>query len=283
MPMSTETSSRFDPSPGVPGGDRFRPRDEPPEPLFGPPNVNYPDRDGRPMADNTLQYEWIARIKGNLDIVFQDDPDVFVAGNLLWYPVEGLNRRRLAPDAMVVFGRPKGYRGSYIQHREGGIGPQVAFEILSPGNRKRAMDYKRRVYERYGVEEYYVFDPYKIGLEVWIKEGDEFRLVEESNGWVSPLLGIRFELGEDLTIFAPDGRPFLDIEEVARQRDELERRSERAERRAGRAERQTIVERQKADAERQKADTERQKADTERQRADRLAARLRELGLEPEA
>ncbi len=282
--MSTETTPdrlrRLDPPHGV----RFRPRDEPPEPLFGPPNTNYPARDGRPMADNTLQDRWIDKIKGGLETLFRDDPDVFVASNLMWYPVEDRNRRRLAPDAMVIFGRPKGYRDSYVQHREGGIAPQVVFEILSPGNRKRAMDFKRMIYEKYGIEEYYVFDPYKIKLEVWMKEGDAFRSIPEpeTNGWVSPRLGIRFELAEDMTIFAPDGRPFLDYAEVAHQRDESERRSEQAERRAGRAERRAEADRQKAEAERQKAGQAEQRAEAERQRAERLAARLRELGIEPE-
>jgi Uma2 family endonuclease len=280
--MSTETTSKPYQWPGVPGGVRFRPRNGPPDPLFGPPNVNYPGHDGRPMADNTIQFDWIARIKGGLDAVFQDDPDVFVAGNLMWYPVEGLNRRRLAPDTMVIFGRPKGQRTSYVQHEEGGIPPQVVFEILSPSNRKRAMDYKRRVYEKYGVEEYYVYNPYKIQLEVWLKEGDAFRLIPEASGWVSPRLGIRFELAEDMTIFAPDGRPFLDYAEVARQRDEVarerdesERRSERAEQRAGKAER-------RAGKAEQRLSVAEQRAEAESQRAERLAARLRELGLEPE-
>jgi len=39
--------------------------------------------------------------------------------------VEGDNKTRAAPDAMVVFGRPPGYRGSCIQHREDGVVPQV--------------------------------------------------------------------------------------------------------------------------------------------------------------
>ena len=73
--------------------------------------------------------------QGGLDALFRDDPDVFVAGDLLWYPVEGDPKTRIAPDAMVVFGRPKGYRGSYKQWDEGGIAPQVVFEVLSPGNR----------------------------------------------------------------------------------------------------------------------------------------------------
>jgi Uma2 family endonuclease len=128
----------------------------PPDPK---PVVIYPDSDGQPMADNTRQYEWIVTIKGNLDILFRDDPNVFVAGDLLWYPVEGDNKTRQAPDTMVAFGRPKGDRGSYRQWEEGGIAPQVVFELLSPGNRAGKMIRKFRFYEQYGVEEYYIYDP----------------------------------------------------------------------------------------------------------------------------
>ncbi len=98
-------------------------------------DVVYPESDGQPMADNTVQFQWITTIKGGLDAVFMNDPNVFVAGDLLWYPVEGDNTIRRAPDVMVVFGRPKGHRGSYLQWREDNIAPQVVFEILSPGNR----------------------------------------------------------------------------------------------------------------------------------------------------
>jgi hypothetical protein len=44
---------------------------------------------------------------GGLDAWFRHDPQVFVAGDLLWYPVEGNNRLSTAPDVMVAFGRPK--------------------------------------------------------------------------------------------------------------------------------------------------------------------------------
>ncbi|MFM7579379.1 MAG: Uma2 family endonuclease, partial [Microcystaceae cyanobacterium] len=103
------------------------------------PLIDYPDRDGQAMADNSLQFEWIVVLKENLDLLFSDRPDVFVAGDLLWYPVEGNNKIRRAPDALVVFGRPKGYRGSYKQWAEEGIAPQVVFEVLSPGNRLQEM------------------------------------------------------------------------------------------------------------------------------------------------
>ncbi len=50
----------------------------------------YPDSDGNPMADNTEQFRWIVVIKENLELLFANFPDVFVAGDLLWYPVEAM-------------------------------------------------------------------------------------------------------------------------------------------------------------------------------------------------
>ena len=52
-------------------------------------NIIYPDSDGQPMADNTKQFQWIVTIKENLEILFASQSDVFVAGDLLWYPVSG--------------------------------------------------------------------------------------------------------------------------------------------------------------------------------------------------
>ena len=89
--------------------------------MFSQPSVHtntkivYPDNAHQPFADNTKQFCWIVTLKENLEILFEGDPKVFVAGDLLWYPVEGNNKLRQAPDAMVVFGRPKGDRGSYRQ------------------------------------------------------------------------------------------------------------------------------------------------------------------------
>ncbi|MBA2748284.1 MAG: hypothetical protein H0U45_05995, partial [Tatlockia sp.] len=52
-------------------------------------DIIYPDSDGQPMADNTKQFELIVLIKKNLDLLFANDANVFVAGDLLWYPTEG--------------------------------------------------------------------------------------------------------------------------------------------------------------------------------------------------
>jgi Uma2 family endonuclease len=221
------------------------------------PKIDYPDSDGLPMADNTLQYEWIVTIKGGLDAIFLDDSNVFVAGDLLWYPVQGEPKIRTAPDAMVAIGRPKGYRGSYKQWEEGNLAPQVVFEVLSPGNRPREMIRKFNFYQEYGVEEYYIYNPDNGSLDGWLRVGDRLEEIPEMAGFVSPRIRLRFDPGEgpdNLRIYGPDGTRFLTFAEW--------------------------VEKSKAD-QRHAEDADRRAEDAER-RAERLAARLRELGVEPE-
>jgi Uma2 family endonuclease len=99
------------------------------------PEIIYPETDGEPMAQNTKQAEVMMTLKENLDAMFADRDDVFVAIDHFWYPVEGRPNIRQAPDVMVVLGRPKGHRGSYRQWEEDNIPPQVVFEVASPGNR----------------------------------------------------------------------------------------------------------------------------------------------------
>jgi Uma2 family endonuclease len=220
--------------------------------------ITYPESDGLPMANNTEQYRLLTMIEGNLEILFADDPQVFVAADLLWYPVEGNNTIRMAPDVMVALGRPKGPRGSYLQWIEDGIAPQVVFEILSPGNRKQEMTEKFAFYERYGVEEYYLYDPMRGRLQGWLRnEQNALALIDKMNNWRSPRLGIRFVLeGLALQLYYPDGSRFLSFVELnqrleqAEQRalealmaiDEAEDRAEQAETRAEQAEQQRLTE-----------------------------------------
>lgn len=192
-------------------------------------DIIYPDSDGQPMADNTKQFRCIVTTQGGLDTLFHDDPNVFVAGDLLWYPVKGNNKTRVAPDVMVVFGRPKGDRGSYQQWREDNIPPQVVFEILSPGNTHKEMVKKYKFYERYGVEEYYLYDPDKGELTGWLRSENELEEIEEMVGWISPQLGIRFDLSEgELVIYQPDGERFATYVELAQQRQQAEQRADQA-------------------------------------------------------
>jgi Uma2 family endonuclease len=219
--------------------------------------IIYPESDGKPLAENTLQYEWIEKLKGGLEAQFSEDPEVFVAADLLWYPVEGNNRTRQAPDVFVAIGRPKGYRGSYRQWEEDSIAPQVVFEILSPGNRAGEMVEKAVFYERHGVEEYYLYDPHNNSFDALLRSPTtgELERVDTALGFVSPRLGIRFDTsGSELRVYHPNGELFKSYAAL-------------------------VTERERALQERERA---LQQRDEERERAERLAARLRELGIDPE-
>ena len=178
--------------------------------------INYPESDGKPMADNTKQFHWITVIKQNLDWFFAQDPQVFIAGDLFWYPVEGRPNIVTAPDVLVVFGRSKGDRGSYKQWEENNIAPQVVFEILSPSNSKTEMEKKLIFYDRYGVEEYYIYDPDYQQLEGWLRgDNNSLENIPTIFNWVSPRLGIRFEQSErELKLYRPDGTPFHSYNEI---------------------------------------------------------------------
>ncbi|MBV9122332.1 MAG: Uma2 family endonuclease [Planctomycetes bacterium] len=248
-----------------------------------PTEVFYPDSDGQPMAESTEQFDWIVTIKLGLEWLFANRPDVFVAGDLLWYPVEGDNKTRAAPDVMVAMGRPKGRRGSYMQWREGGVAPQVVFEIISPGNTFAEMQKKFQFYQRFGVEEYYLYDPERRHLEGWLRVGEELKEIENMDGWISPRLGSQFRLVQGiLQLFGPDGRPLLNYLELARRWEQEHQRAEEEKQRAGEESRRAEEERQRAEEESRRAEQEKQRAEEERQRAERLAAQLRALGIDPQ-
>ncbi len=232
--------------------------------------IVYPESDGEPIAENTLQFRWIMTIQGGLDALYADDPMVFVAGDLLWYPEEGKPEIRQAPDILAAFGRLKGDRGSYKQWEEEGTAPQIVFEILSPGNRPNEMIRKFQFYEKYGVDEYYIYDPDNGILNGWLREGDKLKVIPDMVGWISPRAKIRFDMVDgELRITGPDGRPFVTYLELAAQREQAEREKEKAER-------------EKDKAEREKVKAQRQ-ADQQAQAAEKLRAQLKGLGVEPHA
>ncbi|HEY9829675.1 MAG TPA: Uma2 family endonuclease [Stenomitos sp.] len=233
------------------------------------PEVIYPDSDGQPMANNTKQFRWIVVVQQNLDWLYADEPNVFVAGDLFWYPVQGRNTLVNAPDVMVVFGRPKSDRASYKQWEEDNIAPQVVFEILSPSNSQEEMEKKLLFYDRYGVEEYYIYDPDSNRLRGWLRGEDGLEPIASMANWVSPRLEIRFDLsGEELQIYRPDGGLFFSYIEIC-QLLEQERQ------RAAQAEQQLVQQQQKAVQAEQRAILAEQQLTQEQQQAEAMKELLR--------
>jgi len=211
--------------------------------------IIYPETDGEPIAQNTQQAEAMMTLKENLDALFADRDDVFVAIDHFWYPVKGHPEIRQAPDVMVVLGRPKRHRGSYKQWEEGNIPPQVVFEVVSPGNTQEEWDAKLKFYRQHGVQEYYIYDPDTSEWRGYVREGGKLVEIGEMAGWVSPLLGIRFGVGSgvDPGVYAPSGERFVGYVALRRALEAAVARELEA-----------------------------------RRRAEQLAQKLRELGIDPD-
>ena len=247
-----------------------------PPPLRGM-NPLYPCSDGMPMAENGLQYQWIVTLHSNLDDIFAANPDVFVAADNLIYPVEGDAGISQAPDVYVAFGRPKGHRGSYIVHEEGGVFPQVVIEVRSPNNRAPEMARKLAFYDRHGAEEYYDFDPQKNRLVVYVRAGGALAEVPNPNGFVSPRLGVRFDTsGPELAVYRPTGERFLTAQQVMDARAVAAAEAEAERRRAE-------TEKRRADAAKRRADKAAEQADAAAQEVNRLRELLRAAGIDPDA
>jgi Uma2 family endonuclease len=207
-----------------------------PVPPFG---LVFPDSDGQPMAENTRQWEAIATLKGNIEAFAP--ADAFVASDHLIY-VDPLDpAARQAPDVYVAFGRPRGHRGSYKVWEEGGVFPQVVFEVLAPSNTDAEMRDKRDFYFGHGAAEYYEFDPEAGTWVGFVLDADTEapRRIEQMDGHTSPRLGMRFAFRPtELLVYRPDGERFLSFQELNDQRDAERRRAEREKARAEAAERE---------------------------------------------
>jgi hypothetical protein len=116
-------------------------------------------------------------------------------------------------------------------------------------------------YNRFGVEEYYLYDPERNDLTGWQRTETGLAVIESLDGWVSPCLGIRFVFAEpELEVIRPDGQRFLSYVELMEQRDEIQ---------------------QQRDEIQQQRDEIQQQRDEIQQQRDRMAAKLRELDIDP--
>ena len=215
--------------------------------------IIYPIDNGEPLANDTEHLKWITFVKNGLDDWFGERQDVFVAADLLWYPVEHRPDISKAPDVMVVLNHPAGDRSSYLQWEESDRPPNIVFEFISKGNSADEMLEKHDFYSGFGCDEYFLYDYRRGKFRAFLRDGERGLLqqaADSEGSWSSPLLGMRFGLDEQgrLWVRRPDGK----LMETQRQ----------------------ISARAEAEAQRAEAAT---------QRVDQLAAKLRELGIDPDS
>lgn len=138
------------------GGDTVSPPDGP-EYYNG---IHYPSADGEPLAENDFQAMAMTYLFGALRGWFRNRADIYVMMDMLTYYVEGDPQRSFAPDIAVMFGANGNHpRYSWMVWRENGVLPGVIIEVASQNTWRADAGYKRDLYARLGVGEYWRHDP----------------------------------------------------------------------------------------------------------------------------
>ena len=224
-------------------------------------DIEYPTSDGRPVAETPLHYRRLADAAHALTTLFDSQASVYVGVNMLVYDEPGNPKRHLSPDIFIAFGVEDRYRDIYKLWEE--EAPAFVLEVTSKTTR-REDDRKKSRYARWGVSEYFIYDPraeyVKPPLKGFSLVGGAYRpmttrvLPNGVAGFWSESLGLYLWLdGFELRFYrAGTGRNLrTPSEEVAR-----------------------------ADAEAARADAEAARADAEAARAEAEAARRRQLEAE---
>jgi Uma2 family endonuclease len=239
------------------------------EPPMPPTDLIFDD--GEPLETHRHRNAMNVLIN-SVNQAFADRNDFFAGGNMFIYysSTQARNRDFRGPDFFVVLNIDGSYpRQGWVVWEENGRYPDVIVELMSPTTAEIDTGAKKELYEQvFRTRDYFVFNPFDPNsLQGWSLDAtDRYQpLVPNEQGWLwSQTLGLWLgtwsgTLIRETTIwlrfYDSSGNLVLLPEEAAEAR---------------------------AEQERQQAEQERQRAEQERQRADRLAARLRELGEDPD-
>jgi Uma2 family endonuclease len=137
--------------------------------------IEYPESDGKPMGETDLHRDWMFRI---LEIFRRryDGQRVYVASDLLVYYVEGTPTKFVVPDCFVVLDCDPQRRRIFQTWNEHRV-PDVVLEVTSRGTSSTDTVDKPVIYERMGVQEYFLYDPTAASLTPSLQG---FRLIDGS-------------------------------------------------------------------------------------------------------
>lgn len=195
----------------------------------GKTEVYYPSEERKKMGETDYQHIQISILEQMLRLFFNDRKDVYLASDLIVYHEEGNPNRRFAPDLMICFGVENKMRRTYKIWEEKVV-PQVVIEVVSKETWQRDVTVKRRLYERLGVEEYFVIDPeYKYLpsplFAYRLEFGELVRQSVENKRIFSQTLGLELvDTEKDFRLFDPEAKEFLKTAvELAKEVEELKK------------------------------------------------------------
>ncbi|MDF5710125.1 MAG: Uma2 family endonuclease [Nostoc sp. S4] len=216
-------------------------------------DIIFPSSDlysNEPPLETELHLRQIILLLTCLEWLWRDRNDFYAAGNLTIYysPRQLKSEFFRGPDFFVVLGCERKTRKSWVVWEEDGKYPNLILEILSDSTAKTDRGLKKEIYQdTFRTLDYFWFDPYTlefVGFHLVDGEYQPLQVNEQGHLW-SQQLGLYLGIYQGLLrFFTPDGQLVPTPEETAQQ---TEQRLEQAE-----------------------------------QKAQRLAAKLRELNIDPD-
>jgi Uma2 family endonuclease len=210
-----------------------------------------------PPLETELHLRQLVLLIQCLEEWWKDRQDFYAFGNLTIYysPRQLKSEQFRGPDFFVVLGTERKPRKSWVVWEEGGKYPNVVVEILSDTTASTDRGLKKQIYQDiWRTPDYFWFDPYTLEFRGFQLVAGQYQdLQPNSQGWLwSQQLGLYLGVqSEQLRFFTSEGQLILTPQEQAAQ-------------------------------ERQRKELAQQWAEQETQRAERLAAKLREMGINPD-
>ncbi|ERT04169.1 restriction endonuclease family protein [Lyngbya aestuarii BL J] len=217
-----------------------------------------------PPLESELHLRQILLLIQMLESLWQDRQDFYAFGNLTIYysPEQQKTQNFRGPDFFVVLNTERKPRKSWVVWEEGGKYPNVIIELLSPSTANIDRTTKKEIYQDiFRTPEYFWFSPNTLefqGFEIIRGEYEPIQPNEQGKLWSKQLqlfLGIH---EQKLRFFTPEGELVPTPEESAQ------------------------IERQQRENTQQQLETTQQQLEIERQQREKLAAKLRELNIDPE-
>ncbi|MBH8566188.1 Uma2 family endonuclease [Nostoc sp. CENA67] len=215
--------------------------------VIFPPSDLYSDE---PPLETELHLRQIILLLTCLEWLWRDRNDFYAAGNLTIYysPHQRKSKDFRGPDFFVVLGCERKTRKSWVVWEENGKYPNVIVEIISQSTANTDRGLKKQIYQDiFRTPDYFWFDPYTLEFAGYHLVDGEYQPLQASGQghlW-SHQLGLYLGIHEGLLrFFTPGGELVPTPEETAEQAE--------------------------------------QRAQQEAEKAERLAAKLRELNIDPD-
>lgn len=219
-----------------------------PKDVIFPPGDLYSDE---PPLESDLHRLQMTLLIQCLEWLWQNRNDFYASGNITIYysPRQLKSSDFRGPDFFVVLGTERKPRKSWAVWEEDGKYPNVIIEVLSDSTAATDRNLKKQIYQdTFRTPEYFWFDPNNLEFAGFVLVAGKYQSLEPNpQGW---LWSQQLELF--LGVYQENLRFFTAVGELVPTPKEV-------------------------------AEQERQRAEQEKQRAERLAAKLRELNIDPDA